>query len=670
MTSVVDFPSRPRLRMRSIRVRLVLTVLAVVTAVLVPLTVVSTVRTSHLATADAQAYTRVLASGEAGKVDQQITSALDTVRTLASTFESLHASGDATRPELTRILRDTLDAHPEYLGISTGWEPDAFDGEDARYADTRGHDQTGRFIPYWYRDDTGLHLAPLTDYDTPGVGDWYLVPKETGKETVVDPYSYEINGAQVLMTTAVAPVLVDGSFAGVVTVDLGLDALSAGIADVRPYDTGYAALLSGSGAVVAHPDSAQAGTSVEGATLERVQDAASSGRSVLVTRDDSYLDGEAITVYQPVELGTESTWVLAVSAPSDSVLEEAHSLRRLFLLLGLLGLLVAAGLAWFTARSVTRPITGLRDRLAEIASGDGDLTQRVDETRADEIGELGAQFNRFTDKIADLVVRIQERAGSLSSSAGQLSQVSERLSEGAKQTAEETTVASANVGEVSHSVSGVASGAEQMGASIREIAASASDAAAFGGRAVEQARQTEQTVTRLGDASQQIGEVVKVISSIAAQTNLLALNATIEAARAGDAGRGFAVVAGEVKDLAQETGRATERIVGIVTDLQNETHQAVGAIGDITSTIDQINQFQTTIAAAVEEQSATSNEMSRGAAHAASRAGDIDQVVSRVATGAEATTRSSAETGQAAHEIAAMAADLNELAGTFRVSTH
>ena len=669
MTSVVDSPFRARLRLRSIRVRLVLTVLAVVTAILVPLTLVSTVRTSDLATEDARSYTRALASGEGGKVDLQITAALDTVRTLASTFESLHASGDATRPELTRILRSTLDQHPEFLGVSTGWEPDAFDGDDARYAGTRGHDKTGRFIPYWYRDDTGLHLAPLTDYDTPGVGDWYLVPKATGKETVVDPYSYEINGEQVLMTTAVAPIMIDGTFAGVVTADFGLDALSAGIADVRPYDTGYATLLSGSGVVVAHPDREQAGTSVTGATLAHVEEAASSGRSVVVTRDDSYLGGEAITVYQPVELGTESTWVLAVSAPSSSVLEQAHSLRRLFLLLGLLGLLVAAGLAWLTARSVTRPIIGLRNRLAEIASGDGDLTQRVDETRADEIGELGAQFNRFTDKIAELVVRIQERAGSLSASAGQLSQVSERLSEGARQTAEETGVASANVGEVSHSVSTVAAGAEQMGASIREISASASDAAAFGGRAVEQARQTERTVTRLGEASQQIGEMVKVINSIADQTNLLALNATIEAARAGDAGKGFAVVAGEVKDLAQETARATERIVGIVADLQSETHQAVGAIGDITATIDQVNHFQTTIAAAVEEQSATSNEMSRGAAHAASRAGDIDQVVSRVAAGTEATTRSSAETGQAAHEIAAMAADLNELAGTFRVST-
>jgi methyl-accepting chemotaxis protein len=219
--------------------------------------------------------------------------------------------------------------------------------------------------------------------------------------------------------------------------------------------------------------------------------------------------------------------------------------------------------------------------------------------------------------------------------------------------------------QVSRNVQTVAAGSEQMDASIREIAQNANEAASVASTAVEAAQTTNDTVTKLGVSSQEIGNVVKVITSIAAQTNLLALNATIEAARAGEAGKGFAVVANEVKELAQETSRATEDIVSRVETIQADTAGAVEAIGEIASIIASINDFQLTIASAVEEQTATTNEMSRNVSEAASGSNEITTNINGVASAASATTEAVSQTRAAADELARMAAGLRGQVASF-----
>jgi methyl-accepting chemotaxis protein len=661
-------PLASRINMHTLRFRLVVTVLIIVSSILLTLIALFSVRTSAMARENAEGFTRELAGRESAQVSQQITGALDTVRAAASVLGTMRTSGAVSRAEASAVIRDLLAKHPEFVGASTGWEPNAFDGQDKKYAGTANHDSTGRFIPYWYHENGALKSAPLTDYETPGAGDWYLVPRKTGKETVVDPYLYRVGNEDILMTTAVAPIIVRGSFVGVVTADLGLKNLSQSIGRIRPFGTGYAALVATSGSVVAHPDGNLLGKSVQDAVLDRVKAAASSGSAVVVTDTDTHLGQQALTVYQPVRLGTEATWMLVLSAPTASVQAEANSMRSQLILLAVAGLLVAAVLAWITAQTVMRPIAQLRDRVTE-ASRACDLTQRLDESRKDEVGELGAAFNRFTEMTADLVRQIKERATELTASAERLGQVSARLSDGAQRTATKTAAASATVGVVSESINRVATGVEQMGVSINDIAASVADAATVGGQAVETARETETSVTKLGDSSAQIGEVVKVITTIAEQTNLLALNATIEAARAGDAGKGFAVVASEVKDLAQETAQATERIAGLVFAIQADTVEAVDAIGHISQVIGHVNESQNRISSAVQQQTVTAGDMSGGAVEAATRAAEVADVVGEVATGTEQTTQISAETGQAATELATMASDLQRFVGHFRVAS-
>jgi methyl-accepting chemotaxis protein len=206
-----------------------------------------------------------------------------------------------------------------------------------------------------------------------------------------------------------------------------------------------------------------------------------------------------------------------------------------------------------------------------------------------------------------------------------------------------------------------------MAASIREISVNASEAANVAADAMTVAEQTTQTVTKLGDSSAEIGNVIKVITSIAAQTNLLALNATIEAARAGEAGKGFAVVASEVKELAQETARATEDIGHRVAAIQTDTVGAVEAISRISGVIERVHAFQTTIASAVEEQNATTNEMGRNVGQAATTSADIAHSIAGVAAASEAASNGAQASREAAKELAGMSTELHDAISHFKI---
>jgi methyl-accepting chemotaxis protein len=261
---------------------------------------------------------------------------------------------------------------------------------------------------------------------------------------------------------------------------------------------------------------------------------------------------------------------------------------------------------------------------------------------------------------------LDETAQSLASAARELTAVSQQMASNSEETAAQANVASAAATQVSQNVASVATGSEEMSASIREIAKSANEAARVATTAVQVAQSTNATVAKLGESSAEIGNVVKVITSIAQQTNLLALNATIEAARAGEAGKGFAVVANEVKELAKQTAKATEDISRKIEAIQTDTKGAVEAIGKIGQIISQINDLQNTIASAVEEQTATTGEISRNVAEAAKGSNEIAHNISGVAEAARSTTEGASETKRSADELSKTAHDLQRLVTQFK----
>ncbi|QOV92462.1 GAF domain-containing protein [Humisphaera borealis] len=300
------------------------------------------------------------------------------------------------------------------------------------------------------------------------------------------------------------------------------------------------------------------------------------------------------------------------------------------------------------------------------AAAQGDLTKTVTVSGADAIGQLGDGLRQFFAELRTTIGAIGQNAITLSSSSEELSSVSTTLSANAEETSVQANVVSAASEQVSKNVSSVATGMEEMSASIKEIAKNATEAAKVATTAVKVADKTNGTVAKLGESSIEIGNVIKLITSIAQQTNLLALNATIEAARAGEAGKGFAVVANEVKELAKETAKATEDISQKIEAIRTDTNEAVEAIGQISTIINQINDFSNTIASAVEEQTATTNEISRTIAEASKGSTEIAQNITGVATAAKSTSSGSGDTQRAAGELSRMASDLQGLVSKFK----
>jgi methyl-accepting chemotaxis protein len=267
-----------------------------------------------------------------------------------------------------------------------------------------------------------------------------------------------------------------------------------------------------------------------------------------------------------------------------------------------------------------------------------------------------------------IATRVGISARSVTGSADELASVSAEMSATAEETAAQAGVVSAAGEEVSHNVATVATAVEEMSASIREIAQQAGEAARITASAVSQAEATNTTVGQLGPASAEIGKVIEVITSIAEQTNLLALNATIEAARAGEAGKGFAVVAGEVKELAKETAKATEEISTRIAAIQTETESAVDAIGEIGHVVGRISDISSTIASAVEEQTATTNEISRSVSEAARGSADIAENVTTVAQAAQDTAAAAGSTQHTAASLGNVANDLQTIVSGARTN--
>jgi methyl-accepting chemotaxis protein len=332
----------------------------------------------------------------------------------------------------------------------------------------------------------------------------------------------------------------------------------------------------------------------------------------------------------------------------------------LMLILAFIGIALGVGGAIVITMSIVGSIKQATAMLKDVSEGEGDLTKRLNVKSRDEMGEMAQYFNKFIEKLQNLICTVTGNVDTVASAATELSVASTQIAANAEEMSSQTTTvasatqqATANIttmsslaSNMSDSANTVATAIEEMSASLSEVARNCQNELKIAGEAGRHAAVSKEVMDNLGTAAQSIGKVVEIINSIAEQTNLLALNATIEAASAGDAGRGFAVVANEVKDLAKQTAQATQEIQKQVEDIQQNTLQSVKAIEAVSTVIEEVNTISQTIVSAVEEQSSTVNEIAGG--------------VSGVSTGAQEVARNVAESGQGLSEIAGT---INEVSG-------
>ncbi|MGV8966875.1 MAG: methyl-accepting chemotaxis protein [Cellulomonas sp.] len=341
----------------------------------------------------------------------------------------------------------------------------------------------------------------------------------------------------------------------------------------------------------------------------------------------------------------------------------ASTAQRDLLVLMLVCAVLAVTIAVWMARTVTVPLSNLQTLLT--AAAGGDFTGRSTHQSRTEFGVVARAYNTMAESLSAALTTIAGNASNLAGATEELTVFSNQIDVSAQESSAQAIVVAAAAEQVSVNVQTVAAATEEMSSSIREIATNTQNSADVAANAVHVVQAASGTVAKLGESSAEIGSVVKVINSIAEQTNLLALNATIEAARAGEAGKGFAVVASEVKELARETSKATEDIGHRIEAIQSDTQAAVAAMTQIAEIIEQINNAQATIASAVEEQTATTNEMSRNVSEAATGSSEIAANISGVAAAAAATTQGAAQTLVASARLSTMSTELGDLVSHF-----
>jgi methyl-accepting chemotaxis protein/methyl-accepting chemotaxis protein-1 (serine sensor receptor) len=306
---------------------------------------------------------------------------------LEAAIASLRESGSATRENTVAVMHKTLEGYPGAIGLSTGWEPNAFDGKDADFVGKPYHDASGRFVPYVFRAGSDIKVEVLVDYDKPGAGDYYQLPVKTGKPVLMEPYVYPVNGKDVLMTTLSLPTRANGAVVGYVGADIDLDKTAADLAAKRPLGDGYIALLSSANAFVSHPDKAVMGkalkeSGVDAAAWERAL--AKPGEAQTIVRPDGTED---LAMALPIVPFEGAVWNVVVSVPSATVYA---SLTKIVwnsaAIIGLAAvLLVVAG--WLLARGFIGRINRVIHQTTQIAEGRLDV-ELTDREKSDELGDL------------------------------------------------------------------------------------------------------------------------------------------------------------------------------------------------------------------------------------------------------------------------------------------
>jgi methyl-accepting chemotaxis protein/methyl-accepting chemotaxis protein-1 (serine sensor receptor) len=330
---------------------------------------------------------QMAASHAAAEIEQNLRVSYQMVQGMETAITALRDGGNADRTMTMAVMTKALEAYPGAIGVSTGWEPDAFDGKDKDFAGKPAHDQSGRFVPYIYRAGGTIKTDVLVDYDKPGVGDYYLLPVKTGKPALLEPYVYPVDGKDVLMTTISVPMFDQGKAVGYVGADIDLDKSAADLSANRPLGDGYVALLSSAGAFVSHPDKQVMGKALKDSGVD-----VAGWESVLKTTGTVGMftdkDGIArVAIAMPIEPFEGAVWKVVVAVPTTTVfgtlLETVWT--SAYIITGATVFLVIIG--WLLARGFVGRINRVVDQTTRIASGDLQV-ELTDSARGDEFGNL------------------------------------------------------------------------------------------------------------------------------------------------------------------------------------------------------------------------------------------------------------------------------------------
>ncbi|MFD2263950.1 methyl-accepting chemotaxis protein [Lacibacterium aquatile] len=635
-----------------------------------------------------------IASGQQGRVREEIGSALEDAKAIARVATTELSFDAPRRSAVNRNLRQVMEANPDYAGAWIDMADNGFEGKDqeagTRDGEILGLPKTGRMSLLWLPGEDGKVKADDSEgypFSEVQEKEYYKAATAAGgRAAVSEPYLDDFT--KELMTSAVMPVMKDGKIRGVAGIDISLANLTKSLNAQRPYKNGFVALISQSGSYIAHPDAARLSKPNDDLPAE-ARKAAAAGKGFIGNVD---FGGNTHYVrLEPVMFGdANGTWTLVVAVPLASIMADANQLTLLCLVVGAICLGLGALIAWRVGKGIAQPVTEMTGAMAHLAEGELNIAIPA-KGQQDELGAMARAVAVFqqsmihareldeeqrrewelkearTATLTGLQTGFDGKAGQLvgilASSAGQLEATAKALTNIADRTNAQAATVAVSAEQSTANVQMVAAATEELTASVNEIRRQVEHSARIAESAVEDTRRTDHTVETLTQSAERIGEVIGLISDIAAQTNLLALNATIEAARAGEAGKGFAVVASEVKNLAGQTAKATEEIVAQIGSIQAATSDAVTSIRGIGETIGQIHKITQDIAVAVEEQDAATREIAGNIQQAATGSRDVAASMIEI-------RQASGETGAAAEQVLGAAGAVAKQSGDLAGEVH